>query len=183
MAENNRENFFKYYARIIQHCVDNNNSYFTTEWFRSEFPDASYDSLKNMKNEHLLSADKNSRIYYVCSLYSHVHWIGKLCARYAYLPDGDPEACTELRACAAMTRLDPLIIEFLCVTADKKTSQRAAILEMTDKEMDTLETYFYLRIGAEAIRRRVKLPFSEEIINGDGSMFVRKVESATSSDA
>jgi len=183
MSSPNYDNFYKYYAAIVQHCVDNNISYFTSKWFYEQFPDANQDALVNMKREFIISSDKNSRTYYVCSLYSHVHWIGKLCARYAYIPDGDNDTCVELRSCAAMTRLDPLIIEFLCVTADKRTSQRAAILEMTDKEMDTLESYFYLRIGAEAIRRRVKLPFSEEIINGDGSMFVRKVNDSTSSDA
>ncbi|CAB4142470.1 hypothetical protein UFOVP434_12 [uncultured Caudovirales phage] len=182
MQKDNKK-FFKYYAKIIQYCVDNSTNHFSGKWFRETFPDSEYNDLNGMQREHLISLNRGTMLYFVSFLYSHLYWIGKICASAMYNSDINMSIKADISLCARDTKLDNKLIEFLSVMVDRTTEQKAAILEIFPKEVRYLEDYFYTRLGSAAVKRRINLPFSEDFLRPeDLDLYVNYIESVDCQD-
>ncbi len=156
----------EYYAEIVKHCVKNDTKYFSSKWFYETFPEVDHNMLHNFTRDNLLKTESaNSRTFYVTQYYSNLRYIG-LCVA-AYVKNNPRTVKPEVAECVRKTWLSPDLNEFLILTYDMTSKEKSGILDMTLKEVQILEDYFYLRLAINIIKDEVELPVGHEETNFD----------------
>jgi len=124
--------------------------------------------LHNLCRDNLLKTEKkHSRTYYVSQFFTNVRYLG-LCL-CAYIRNNNNSVNPELTDCVRRTWLSPELTEFLILTYDVTSAKKATMLDMSLKEIQILEDYFYLRLASNVIKDELEFPIghTEEIISSD----------------
>ena len=146
-----------YYAEILKHCVKCDTKYFTSTWFYETFPEVDHNMLHNLKRDNFLKTETvNSRTYYLTQYYSNLRYLG-LCLA-GYINNNPKTVKPELANCLRQTYLSPELNEFLVLTYDLSSEKKSGLLDMSLKEIQILEDYFYLRLASNAIKAELELP-------------------------
>lgn len=150
-----------YYAEILKHCVKKDTKYFTSTWFYETFPEADHNVLHNFRRDNLLKTETlHSRTYYLTQYYTNLRYIG-LCLA-AYIKNNPKTVKSEVADCLRRTWLSPELNEFLVLTYDMTSKEKSGLLDMTLKEIQILEDYFYLRLATNVIKDEIELPVGYE---------------------
>ena len=152
-----------HYVEILKKCVEEGTSCFNSSWFYAKFRGAPISILKAMKKSNLINNKYGTHIWYLKQMYSQIRYIG-LCiaSKLGDVNKQEMDSFIPLAICAQKTLLEPDIISFLCKTTHLTTQQRANILEMSPKEVELLEDYFYMRLGTNAIKADLKFNFGQQ---------------------